>query len=279
MMARYRTLFITVVVSLLCRFAYANTPVSEEVRVWNNTPMTVVLPVNQDVRVIFPVPVDIQVPADTMQVLESLAPNQTVVYWKASASFDTSRVIATSLDRKTVYLLDLVATADAQPIAVRIEDPNRIINTASPDSEARTVSGQPKASLTDPAEIVLTRFAAQSLYAPARLVPTNSNIFPVEDVSLPSDFPLMDSQQGEYYDVKVVGAWSGYGRYITAVMVTNRSNVAVRINPAFVNGNFTHITPQHLWLDSAGSLENRTTLYLISDVPFASAIVEDGYGY
>jgi hypothetical protein len=90
---------------------------------------------------------------------------------------------------------------------------------------------------------------------------------------------LLRSQAGEKYHYRIVGSWSGYGRYITAVLVINQSPVQLQVNPGLVQGNFTHITPQHLYLGPTGSLEDRTTLYLISDSPFVSALQEDGYGY
>ncbi len=263
------------IVFLLLFFIASVGNAAEDVRVWNNTPLTIVLPVKQEVRVIFPTSVHLQVPIETTQVLESMAPNPEVVYWTALAPFDGSRVIATSHDKKTVYLVDLVAEEGADATPKRIEDPARVLIETSVNQNTEI----PKPSSNDPAEIILTRFVSQSLYAPKRLIPTDQNIFQVDGVSLPADFPLLRSQKGERYALSVVGAWNGYGRYITAVMVTNLSDVSARVNPALVVGNFTHITSQHLWLSHTGSMEDRTTLYLISRVPFASAILEDGYGY
>ena len=249
---------------------------AEDKRIWNNLPITIVLPVNKEVRVTFPTDVSIQIPELIAGNLESLAPNQQMVYWKAKSPFDAQRVIATSSDNETVYLVDLVASENQianEPIL--IEDPNRLV---------MEVADQPTPSmateeLRDPPEIVLTRFVSQTLYAPRRLVPQSGDIQEIHVNELPQKFPLMQSQWGEQYQYKIVGSWSGYGRYITAVLVINLSNTPVRINPGLIRGNFTHITPQHLALDATGKLSDRTTLYLISDVPFESAILEEGYGY
>lgn len=245
--------------------------------VWTKQPITIVLPVGKEVRVTFPTEVALQLPMAVTDKLESLAPNEQVVYWKATEAFDPVRAIAASSDNESVYLIDLVAQPGALTEAIRIEDPDRIV--AATPQEATSESVSTKTELLDPPEIVLTRFASQSLYAPRRLMPVNGDIHVQPVSAIPASFPLMRSQQGERYAYSVVGAWSGYGRYITAVMVRNESAVSVQINPGLVNGNFTHITPQHLTLGPLGSLEDRTTLYLISDVPFASAILEDGYGY
>lgn len=246
--------------------------------VWNKMPITIVLPVDEEIRVTFPTDVNLQLPMEVTESLESLAPNQQVVYWKAKTPFDVVRAIATSTDNETVYLIDLVAQQGALVESLVIEDPDRIVKQQA-ESEAVSASEESSRDLIDPPEILLTRFASQSLYAPRRLMPTNSDIHNQPIGSLPANFPLLRSQAGEQYTFSVVGAWSGYGRYVTAVMVVNHSDLTIQINPGLVAGNFTHITAQHLMLGARGTLEDRTTLYLISEAPFASAIMEDGYGY
>jgi integrating conjugative element protein (TIGR03749 family) len=246
--------------------------------VWDKYPLTIVLPVGEEIRVTFPADVALQLPLDVTEKLESLAPNQRIVYWKAVEEFDSVRAIATSTDNETVYLVDLIAQKNAAVESIVIEDPDRILVEQGEHSES-AVSASAIQELLDPPELILTRFASQTLYAPRRLMPVNPDINAQAISALPSNFPLMRSQKGEQYTFSVVGAWSGYGRYVSAVMVMNKSAVSVHINPGLVVGNFTHITAQHLTLGVAGSLEDRTTLYLVSDTPFASAIMEDGYGY
>ncbi len=266
-----------IIIGLLLIFSWQSV-LAEDKRIWNNLPITIVLPVNKEVRVTFPTDVIIQIPEAIAGNLESLAPNQQLVYWKAKSPFDTQRILATSTDNETVYLIDLVASENQianEPIL--IEDPNRLIANSNQDSSDSVLPVMEE--LRDPPEILLTRFVAQTLYAPRRLVPQSPDIQAIHINDLPDKFPLMQSQWGEQYQFKIVGAWSGYGRYITAVLVINLSNTPVRINPGLIRGNFTHITPQHLSLDATGKLSDRTTLYLISDAPFESAILEEGYGY
>jgi len=246
--------------------------------VWNKLPLTIVLPVNEEIRVTFPTDVTLQLPISITEQLESLAPNQQVVYWKAKAPFDSIRAIATANDNESVYLIDLVAQTGAVNEHLHIEDPDRVVNQHASNAN-RSFATESIQELLDPPEILLTRFASQSLYAPRRLMPVSSDIHAQPMTPFPTTFPLMRSQAGEQYRYSVAGAWSGYGRYITAVMITNLSPISIQINPGLLTGNFTHVTAQHLTLGASGSLEDRTTLYLISDAPFASAIMEDGYGY
>lgn len=251
---------------------------AERTLVWNKLPLTIVLPVGEEIRVTFPTDVTLQLPMSITEQLESLAPNQQVVYWKAKAPFDSIRAIATANDNESVYLIDLVARAGAISEHLHIEDPDRVVHQQASNADQSFTSDSIQ-ELLDPPEILLTRFASQSLYAPRRLMPVSSDIYAQPISLLPPTFPLMRSQSGEQFRYSVVGAWSGYGRYITAVMITNLSPISIQINPGLLTGNFTHVTAQHLTLGASGSLEDRTTLYLISNTPFASAIMEDGYGY
>lgn len=244
--------------------------------VWDKNPITLVIPVGEEVRVSFPTEVAIQVPA-SLKALDSLAPNQQIIYWTANEAFEKTRIIATSVDNKSVYLIDIAAVAGTPKENYRIEDADRVV-TQQPTVSANEISENAN-TLTDPPEIVLTRFASQTLYAPRRLMPVNADIAAQPLPTLGPDFPLLKSQMGEKYRLSVVGAWAGYGFYLTAVLVVNQSNIPININPGLVQGNFTHVTAQHLGLSAKGSLEDRTTLYLISSVPFASALQEDGYGY
>lgn len=263
---------------LLCVCSLPMLAWADRTIIWDKYPLTIILPVGEEVRVTFPADVALQIPMEVTEKLESLAPNQRIVYWKATEEFDSVRAIATSTDNETVYLVDLVAQKGAPVEALIIEDPDRVVVQQTEQTDGLE-SFHNEQELLDPPEILLTRFASQSLYAPRRLIPVNPDIAAQAITAIPANFPLMRSQSGEQYSFSIVGAWSGYGRYVTAVMVINKSPVKVYINPGLIAGNFTHITAQHLTLGVTGSLEDRTTLYLISDTPFASAIMEDGYGY
>jgi integrating conjugative element protein (TIGR03749 family) len=265
----------SLLIILLCSFpllAYA-----DRMLVWDKNPITIILPVGEEVRVTFPTDVSLQIPKSLISSLESLAPNQQIVYWKATQPFDKARVVAPSADNQTVYLIDLVTQENALAESLVIEDPDRVIAQHNDEPPRDLLEGVQ--DLLDPPEIVLTRFASQSLYAPRRLMPVNPDIATMPLVQIPANFPLMRSQKGEQYRLSVVGAWSGYGLHITAVLLINQSELNLAVNPGLVQGNFSHITPQHLQLGPKGSLEDRTTLYLISSVPFNAAIQEDGYGY
>ncbi len=267
---------ITLAAGLLC----LSTAQADVAKVWNNEPMTLHIKTGQEVRVIFPTNVDLQVPLAITNNLQSLAPNRNMIYWTALENFDKARIIATADDGQDVYILDLMASENGIGEHIVIEDPRRVLQSVPTEITADIAAEKTeKQQLTDPAEIVLTRFAAQSLYAPYRLVPSNPDITLLSTPTIPGDFPLMQSVQGESLAVEVVAAWSGYNQYVTAVIIKNQSGRYVPVNAEKVRGNFTHITPQDLYIGPKGAWDDSTTLYLSSSKPFAGAVMEDGYAY
>lgn len=247
---------------------------AEEVtKVWNNEPLTIHIKTGQEIRIIFPTAVELQVPMGITQHLESLAPNPAVVYWRAVQPIESGRILAPSLDGEDLYIIDLIASESGIDQHITIEHPRRVLAKKGSETTA------PAPVRDDPAEVILTRFVAQLLYAPERLLPNNLHINQLPTPELPADFPLLRATRGEAYQVEAVGQWFGYDRYITAVMITNQGAVAVPMDMSNVRGRFTHLTPHHRYLGPNGTLEDRTTLYLVSRTPFHSAVMEDGYAY
>lgn len=263
---------------------FINTANADTRRVWEDKPLSLVLPIGQEVRVTFPTDVDIQVPLAVSEKLTSLAPNSRMIYWTPSDAFPSGRILATAKDGHTVYVIDLSADKSAIKEDIVIEDPSRVSIT-QPTISTQTIStsdsqsGEESETLEDPAEIILTRFASQSLYAPTRLVPSDARIAATKIKPLDKNFPLLQSGHGEIVSVNVVGAWTGFGKFVTAVLIVNQSPITFEFDASRVRGNFTHITAQHLHIGPKSTLTDRTTLYLISDVPFAEALTEDSYAY
>lgn len=263
----------------------AHTSNADVRRVWDEKPMTIILPVGQEVRVTFPTDVQVQVPLGVSEKLTSLAPNPKMIYWTASEEFTSSRVIATAKDGGTVYVVDIAAEKSALKEDVLIEDPARISVSESGKPKAPSPNTNDSASdddgqvLEDPAEIILTRYASQTLYAPSRLMPADPRINQVNYLAIGKEFPLLQSGHGEHVSVSVVGSWAGFGRYITAILIINQSPIGFQFDASRVRGNFTHITSQHLYIGAKGTLEDRTTIYVVSETPFAEALTEDSYAY
>lgn len=267
---------------------------AETRRVYEDKPLSIAVPVKKEVRIVFPQDVNIQIPEELEAKINHLVPDSHTIYWTAKEPFAPARLIATALNGGKVYVVDIAADSKNPLEDIRIEDPSvvaavhaaqakptsRLLPSSEANFEDQANSETPdEKPLSDPAEVVLTRFAAQSLYAPSRLIPTDNRISVASMPSIPKNFPLLQSSQGERFSVEPVGAWTGFNHYITAVLIVNQTPVFLQFDATKVRGNFTHITAQHINIGPKGSLEDRTTLYLISDVPFADALLEDSYGF
>jgi|GEM_PF-769351 len=261
-------------------------------RVWDNRPLTIALPVGKEVRWIFPQEVTVQMPEEIATKVKSLVPDARTVYLTATEKFSTARILATGNKDGKVYILDVAAAANNLVEDVRLEDPallpndaeqakakptSRLIDNDLPEQEQNEVPEEKP--LLDPPEIVLTRFAMQTLYAPSRLIPSSERISRAGNPPLASSFPLIQSAQGERFSFEPVGAWTGFNHYVTAILVVNQSPIRVLVDLTKVRGNFTHITAQHHFIGPKGDLTDRTTLYLVSDKPFNEAVLEDAYAY
>lgn len=269
---------------------------AETRRVYEDRPLSLAVPVKKEIRIVFPQDVNIQIPADLESKISHLVPDSKTIYWTAKETFAPARIIATALNGGKVYVIDIAADTKNTADDVRIEDPALAHQSSedkakptsrllpSSESESETVADEADSApeekpLHDPAEVVLTRFAAQTLYAPSRLIPADSRIGVASIPSIPKSFPLLQSSQGERFTIEPVGAWEGFNRYITAVLIVNQTPAFLQFDPTKVRGNFTHITAQHINIGPKGSLEDRTTLYLVSETPFAEALLEDSYGF
>lgn len=237
--------------------------------VYSGHPVSITLPVGEEIRVVFPESVSIDIPSELLKHLEATQANPSVAYFKALESATPGRLIVQSENQERVYLIDMEAAEDAPAADFVIENPSLVAKSKKTDSEP--------AVLDNPFQIELTRYAAQSLYGPVRLTPQNRAIkqvpMPVAQVA-----DLIRSRNGESFHYRPVAAWRGWGHYLTAVEVINRSPLKVSLDPRLVRGDFDSIAFQHTWLGPKGTLEDRTTVYLISDNPLPQAVGGLSYG-
>jgi integrating conjugative element protein (TIGR03749 family) len=267
----------------------SSTAVAEARRIWENRPMPVLIPVSKEIRWVFPQDVTIQLPEAISAKVKVLAPDAKTLYLTATEKFETARVLATGVADGKVYILDVKASPTQGAEDFTLEDPELVAtektstaaeasasDTSHSDADADVPDEKP---LLDPAEIVLTRFAMQTLYAPSRLIPSDDRIGRAPNGEIPRKFPLIQSSQGEWFNYQVVGTWSGFERYITAILIVNQSDVRSVLDLTKVRGNFSHISAQHHFVGPKGSMTDRTTLYLISEKPFNEALMEEAYAY
>ena len=249
--------FMIVLLLILAQIAYAESAVPQRIQ-WQKTPVAIALSVGEERMLHFRAPVSVGLPA----TLGSRLRTQTVsgtVYLMAKVPFGNSRVMVREIDSGQTYLLDLSASSisgHTQPITIYLEE---TVNARpqTPDYDNRVKH--------DP--VSLTRFAAQQLYAPMRLLSAVPGIVRV---------PVQQDQDalvpGNAIVAIPLAAWRGGGLYVTAVRLRNRLKIAQILDPRALRGNWLTATFQHARLLPAGDEADTTAVYLVSAQAFSASL-------
>ena len=228
---------------------------------WQKTPIELALSVGKEQRVDFPGPVRIGLPASLQPILrvQSIAGT---LYLLAHQPFESTRVMVRAIESGAVYLLDLSAdTKSAPTAAIQIFDPE------VEQSELSSDQAEPSPTIPTYGYVALTRFAAQQLYAPARLLRDLPGV-----VRVPVRRATVQLIYGGQVIAEPLVAWRAANLYITAVKLTNSTSQPVTLDPRTLRGNWLTATFQHNRLHGAGDEADTTVVYLISARPFDTAL-------
>lgn len=236
-----------------------------EVMHWDRLPLAVPLIVGQE-RVIF-VDRDVRVGvpaaiADHLRVQSA----DGAIYLRADAPIPPSRLQLQDVANGTLILLDVAAHAAAPKEAplepVRIVTDHDTAGTPVPTRTRDDDANDDTSKMPDtPVPVVLTRYAAQSLYAPLRTVEPVDGIAPVPvDRTLPlaTLLPTLPLRATAW------AAWRLDDEWVTAVRLTNTSAQQLDLDPRALQGDFVAATFQHPNLGPAGDDTDTTVVYLVT---------------
>lgn len=243
-----------------------------EILRWERLPLAVPLIVGQE-RVLF---VDrnvrIGVPpsiGDSLRVQSAGG----AIYLRASQPIPPSRLQLQDVESGALILLDIAAEA-AKPGQAALE-PVRIVEgdtaptrygereSTRPESNKDTQQDAPKpaARRETPIPVVLTRYAAQNLYAPLRTVEPVPGIARVNvrrGIALGTLLPTLPVR------AQALAAWRLEDQWVTAVRLTNTSPAWLDLDPRAIQGDFLTATFQHPSLGPAGQSTDTTVVYLVT---------------
>ena len=242
--------------------AIAEPPTPERIE-WHKVPIDVELSVGTERLIQFPTAVKLGVPAILKSKLRAQSVSDTL-YLRATEAFDPIRVIVQTLDGERTYLLDVAASSgDAALSSITVVDPVlKRPPRLNPDAGDEHVTGLP----IDP--VTFTRYAAQQLYAPVRLLPTGSGMVREPVNATPVDVDLV---RGAQITAAPLIAWRAGSLHLTAVKLTNRDRTPIVLDPRALRGEWLTATFQHNRLLAAGDEADTTVVYLVSLRPFAHA--------
>ncbi len=250
-----------------------------ELMKWERIPLQVPLTVGQE-RIVF---VDKNVKVGFPASLDGKLRIQSsggAVYLDAGAPFPATRLVLKDVESGEMVLIDVSATDGKtvrEPVQIvyhgTVESATR---SGQPDGNSAVASdagrggsrrepasapaSRPAPKLNGPLPVVLTRYAAQTLYAPLRTVEALPGVHPLP-LRLPSHLTTL--YPSEPVDIRPLAAW-GRGEYsVVALKVRNTVSGKVVTDPRALTGRFVAATFQHRWLGPAGQPEDTTTLYLV----------------
>lgn len=229
-----------------------------EHRVWNKLPIHIVLPVGKERRIDFPLAINLQVPSSIKVMSERIQVTESgSVYWIASTSFKKQRVNAVT-ETGYSYILDIEARPNAH------QHPIAIVDERIPKEESNT--GQSSRPAYDYDYVDLVRFAAQSVYAPDRLIKPLPGLRRVKidkaPIALVKGSDLITEPMAQWVAPTIPSL------YVTAVRITSNSLKNITLDPRLLRGDFLAASAQHTRVNSAGEDGDTTTWYVISGQPF-----------
>lgn len=229
--------------------------------VWAKAPIALSLPVGKERMVTFPGDVRAGVPPALADALRTQSVAGTV-YWLARKPFPPTRIQIQEIDSGRVYLLDLRAESDTTSIAP-VEIVVRPSTSREPDSPT---PASPVSQRVD--YVSLTRYAAQQMYAPKRLLrdPPGVHRAPLR---IKRAVALV---RGGAIEATPLTTWRGGELYVTTVKLRNVTSAPVALDPRELRGQWLAATLQHARLLPHGDEADTTCVYLISARPFDESL-------
>lgn len=262
------------VLTLLGLLAVAAAPAVQAVEIlrWERMPLAVPLKVGQERIVFIDRNVRVGVPAGLGERLRVQSAGG-AVYLRASEPIEPTRLQLQDADTGALILLDIAAEpakdGEAELEPVRIVEgnstPARYGDQPGDDNEAparaQDRAGARAARRETPVPVVLTRFAAQNLYAPLRTVEPLPGVM---RVNLRRDLDLGTLMPTLPVSAVALASWRLEDQWVTAVRLTNNSSGWITLDPRILQGDFLTATFQHEVLGPHGTAEDTTVLYLVT---------------
>lgn len=242
---------------------------------WERKPLPVALQVEKE-RIIF---VDKNVKVGYPAELDGKLRIQSTggaVYLKALEKFPSTRIEFRDVATGEIFLFDLAAAAKVanpeEPIRVVfdgiVEKQSFATNRDDPAPEAPATDSRPQL----PVPAALTRYAAQSLYAPLH------SVEPLEGVRrVAHRLPKKITTLLPAYSIEAAPliSWQLDEYVVTAIRLRNKGNSQITLDPRELQGRFYAATFQHNWLGGYGGNEDTTTLYLVTEGYANNALIPE----
>lgn len=251
-----------------------------EILRWDRIPLALPLIVDQERIVFVDQNVRVGVPRNLVDKLRVQSTGG-ALYLLAKEPIEPTRLQLQNMGTGEIMLVDIIATTGKanQPAP----EPVRIIAGDSPTTRYGQVSSKPLSNhpatptaqangqsteensptprRETPLPVVMTRYAAQMLYAPLRTVEPVEGI---AQVNLKRGLDLTTLLPTFPIEASPLGAWRLDDFWITAVKLRNTSSQQLTLDPRDLMGDFVTATFQHPYVGAKGNASDTTTVYLVT---------------
>jgi len=236
---------------------------------WDKRPIVVHIQRNHERIVHFPDDIRYWLPDQLQRKVTIIAANG-VLYLRALESFSRTRIRVQGLQSQQIYLLDVMADESAS-----VADELIVMTAESVINQAKDKTQQ---AVGQDWRVRLSRYAAQQLYAPERLLKGDSAIKRIPVVS--QIIPLI---RGGVIEAVPIASWQGGGLTVTAVRLQNKETnpLVLHFSPSadsnnvnlsqLIRGSWITATLQHRSLGALNQKDDTTTLYLVSAQSFVES--------
>ncbi|AUF96914.1 TIGR03749 family integrating conjugative element protein [Pseudomonas sp. 02C 26] len=223
-----------------------------EVKYWDRLPLAVPLTVGQERVLMLDEDVRVGLPSAIASKLRVQSVGGTV-YLRAAEALPPTRLQLQSVKSGDIILVDIEALEGSEVL-----EPVRIVaQVQAPDAQTE----KDAAPVATPIPVVLTRYAAQNLYAPLRTV---APLPGVRRVPLSDSITFSTLLPTERVSIKALAAWRLGDYWVTAVKILNRGSGKVALDPRHLQATLYAATFQHADLGLAGTPEDTTVAYLVT---------------
>jgi integrating conjugative element protein (TIGR03749 family) len=267
-----KRLILPALAGVVLGLGFVSTGQAVEVLRWERLPLAVPLVVGQERVVFIDRNVRVGVPAGAGEQLRVQSAGG-AIYLRASQPIPATRLQLQDVESGALILLDIAAEpAKAGQAAL---EPVRIVEgeaapgrqgerpaiAAAANDEAQQDAPTPAVQRETPVAVVLTRYAAQNLYAPLRTVEPAAGIGRANlrrGLALDTLLPTLPVR------AQALAAWRLEDQWVTAVQLINTSARWLDLDPRALQGDFVAATFQHAGLAPAGRPADTTVVYLVT---------------
>lgn len=223
-----------------------------EVKYWDRLPLAFPLTVGQERMLMLDEDVRVGLPSAIASKLRVQSVAGTV-YLRAAEALPPTRLQLQSVKTGDIILIDIEAVDGSESL-----EPVKIVAQAQAPDEKTEKDAAPAAT---PVPVVLTRYAAQNLYAPLRTV---APLPGVRRMPLTHSIAFSTLLPTERVSIKALAAWRLGDYWVTAVKIVNRGPGKVALDPRHLQATLYAATFQHADLGLAGTPEDTTVAYLVT---------------